>query len=330
MTDISTDELKTLCLSALKKAGVSQSDAEITADHYLENEFSGKSSHGIVRVIQTIKLLEKCGAPKTAATLETESPSISIYNANGALGPVAGMVATNAAIKKTAENGISFTGIRDYSSSAGSMAYYLRRIADAGLVAIMGCNSDALVAPPNGRERMIGTNPIGVCIPGKGTNFIGDLSTAAYPYGKIMVHKEKNEPVPHGVMIDAAGQPSTDPKDAYDGAILPMNGYKGFTLGLMIELIAGPLIGAKAIKKEMFDNDGLFIIAMNPKSFGNAEFYNQIETALQTIKSSAAPLEGDGIILPGERSGKALAKTLKSGQIDIADKTLEKLKELAA
>ncbi len=330
MTTISTKELRTLCLKALTNAGLQESDAAITVDHYLENEMSGKTSHGMVRVVEAVKALQKFGAPACNPTIEHDTGAMIRINASGQIGPVAGHMAMTEAIKRAPIHGITMVGIRGYIASNGSMAYYLRRIAKAGLVAFMGCNSVALVAPPAGRERMIGTNPIGVCIPGKESDFIADLATSAYAYGKIMVHKDKNEPIPQGILIDKAGHPSTDPNDAYNGAILPLAGYKGFSLGLMIELIAGPLIGAKAIKKDLHDNDGLFIIAIDPKSMDNTEFYAEIEQALTAIKTSSPAPENETIQIPGERSSENLAKALKTGSINIADKTLSAIKEYAA
>ena len=329
MGTISTGELKQLCTAAMVNAGLRPQEADITAEHYLENEMSGKASHGMVRVVEAIKAIQKYGAPSQAPSTEHDTGSMVRFDAQGQIGAVAGHFAMNEAINRAPQHGIALIGIHNYIASSGSMAYYLRRIADAGLVAFMGCNSVALVTPPGGKERMIGTNPIGVCIPGENEHLIADLATSAYAYGKIMVHKEKNEPIPEGVMIDAMGQPSTNPEDAHNGAILPLAGYKGFSLGLMIELMAGPLIGAKALKKELCDEDGLFIIAINPKAMGDTDFYPQIDEALSAIKNSTSIAENSHIPLPGERSSAALKKALKAGEIDVANKTLETLRGLA-
>ena len=330
MTTISTEELKELCLTALIKTGFTKPDAQTATDHFLENEMSGKASHGIVRIVQTIDIIKKFGLPKAPPTLEHDNGSITTYNAQGNLGTVAGQTATQAAIKNAKTHGIALTGIRNYVSSAGSMTYYLRQIANEGLIAIMGCNSDALVSPPGGRERVIGTNPIGICIPGEnGLHMIADLATSAYTYGQVMVHKDKNEQTPPGVMVDATGQSSTNPEDAYKGSILPLAGYKGFSLGLMIELLSGSLIGAKSIKHDVFDNDGLFIISINPEAVGNTAFYTEVFKTLQTIKNSA-PAEGQTqVSLPGERSATTLEKAQKDNKINVADETLKKLKALA-
>ena len=331
MAEISTKELQALCMKALIKAGYRELDAAITTDHYLENELSGKSSHGMVRVVEAAKALEKWPAPTQDPDIEHDSGALVRLNAQGQIGTVAGMFAVKEAVARAKSHGIALIGIRNYIASNGSMAYYLRRIANEGLIAVMGCNSVAQVAPPDGRERMIGTNPIGIAIPGdKEPHLIADLATSAYAYGKIMVHKDKNEPIPDGILIDESGHPSNDPNDAYNGAILPLAGYKGFSLGLMIELLAGPLIGAKSLKKDLYDNDGLFIIAIDPKAMGNTLIYEEISRSLNTIKDSPPAPDKASVNLPGQRSAALLKQNLEKGTIDVADKTLQKIKDLAA
>ena len=94
--------------------------------------------------------------------------------------------------------------------------------------------------------------------------------------------------------------------------------------------MAGPLIGAKAIKKDLYDNDGLFIIAINPETMGNKAFYEEVLKALKEIKSSATAPGHNHIPLPGERSAQTLQRNAAAGELDIADQTLEKIRKMAA
>ena len=328
MTTISITELEQLCIDGLIKAGLRDKDARITVDHLLENEMSGKASHGMVRVVEAAKAIKKHGAPSADPEIEIDNGNMVTINANRQIGVVAGMAATNTAIERAKQHGLALIGARDYIATSGSMAYYLRRIADAGIIAIMGCNSVALVAPPGGTQRRIGTNPIGIAIPGESVQLIGDLGTAAMAYGKMMVAKDKGEELPEGKMIDKDGNPSTNPKDAYEGAILPLEGHKGFALGLMIELLAGPLIGAHASKDELYDNDGLFIITIDPSKMGHENYALAITNTLKRVKDTL-PMPGhEAVSLPGERSERALKQAKMAGEIDVADKTLNDLQAL--
>lgn len=331
MTSISIHDLKTLCVRALEKAGAPPPDAALAAEHYLENEMSGKASHGIIRVVQAAKLLRKNGASTDTVETVTDTGSLLVIDARKKLAPAACHRAMREGIKRAHTHGLALVGIHNYTANSGSMAFYLRRIAEDGLAAIMGCNSVAAVAPPGGRARMIGTNPVGIAIPGEnGDALIADLATSAIAYGKIMVMKDKGQPVPEGYLIDGQGNPSTDPKDVYDGAILPLAGHKGFALGLMVELLAGPLLGGKALKKDDWDDDGLFMILIDPSRTGRDSVYAEISAALEEIRSSPTRPGETRVSLPGDRSARTLEETLARGTVDVADKTLKDLKDLSS
>lgn len=330
MTTISITELDELCMSALIAAGIREADARQCVDHYLENELCGKASHGMVRVVEAVKAVKKYGVPSNDPSIENDKGNMVVLNANRQLAPVACNAALSLAIERAKEHGLALVGVRDYIASSGSMAYYLRRLAQNDLIAIMGCNSVALVAPPGGKARRVGTNPVGIAIPSDNNQMIADFGTGAIAYGKIMVMKDKGENVPEGVMIDADGNPSTNPKDAYDGAILPMQNYKGFALGLMVELLAGPLIGATAIKQDLYDNDGLFMIVIDASYMEHKNYKSAISNALQEVKDTPLTDEYEVINLPGERSQAILDKHRKTGTIDVADKTLNDLRDLAS
>ncbi len=332
MVQIPIKDLESLCLDAMTKAGLSREDAAVIADHLLENEYSGKASHGLVRVTQAIKALAEHGLPARGPELEFDNGSFARLNANRHIGVLAVKQGMDLAAERAKTYGIAVIGIRNYIATSGSMTYYLRRMCAQGLIALMGCNSVALVAPPGGRKRMLGTNPVGIGIPaGESAGdpaMIADFATSAIAYGKILVMNDKGETIPEGVLIDKDGVPSTNPDDAYDGAILPLADYRGFALGLMMELLAGPLIGAVAIKEDLYDNDGFFILAIDPQAMGNPLFYKQIHDAFDTLHACPPAPGASGVTLPGERSLETLSRTLERGWVEVADKTLASLKEL--
>lgn len=330
MAKISIEKLRTLCETVLASTSMRDVDVQMIVDHFLENELSGKRSHGLVRIVEARKILKKYPLSKEDPEVEKDNGALMTMNAHGQIGVVAGFHAVQAATERAEKYGIALIGIHNFISNSGSMAYYLRRLAAKGLVAIMGTNSIALVAPPKGKKRMIGTNPFGACIPGKnGDDFIFDMATSAIAYGKTMVLKDQGKDVPDGLIIDKDGNNATDPEKIYDGAILPLAGYKGFGLGLMIELLAGPLIGGKAIKDELYVEDGLYIIVIDPKQIAAEGFYAHISQALKELRNSPLRPGEKEITLPGERSKITLQASLDAGEIDVVDETLAQLKELS-
>ncbi len=329
MTEIKIEDLKVLCEKVLTAKGFRTQDTSIIVDHLMENQCSGKASHGMVRLPEIIRTINKHGLSVSDPKICYDQGNIAVIDACGQIGVVAGKYATDQSISRAKEHGLAMVGIRNYIGTSGSMAYYLRRLAHEGLIAIMGCNSVAMVAPPAGKQRVIGTNPIGIAVPGQDEDaLIADLATSAIAYGKIMVMNDQGEDVPEGVMIDQDGNPSINPKDAYEGAILPLAGHKGFALGLMVELLAGPLMGAKAIKQNDYDGDGLFIIAINPHHFGNKDYYSQVSVALKEIIDSRPRAGYECVSIAGQRSEDFLKQTNKSGIVNVAEKTLRDIRAL--
>ena len=330
MTEIAIKDLENLCHDVLRKAGLDEQDIIDGTEHFIENELSGKASHGMVRVIQAVGLFKKYGLPTAPLEWEVDNGNMAVINAHGHLGAHAAKIAMLEAIKRGKEHGLALIGVRNYMASTGTMTFYLRRIAEAGLIAIIGCNSGAMVCAPAGRKACIGTNPIGLAVPGEnGQHFIADLATSSIAYGKILVMKDKGEDVPEGLLIDKDGNPSINPSDAKEGAILPFGDYKGFALGLMIEILSAPLIGAKACKKDSWDNDGTFMIIIDPSKIAQNGFTSDVHKILQDIKNDAPRPGYDKVSLPGERSAELLKTALKNGKINVVDKTLEKLYALA-
>lgn len=330
MTEIAIQELKDLCFRALKKTGVADEHAQITTEHYLENELAGKSSHGMVRVVEAIKVLNKQNVATHSPEIILDKGNIAIIEGHLNLGPVIGKMVTDESIIRAKQHGISFVGGKHYIANSGSMAYYLKLLAEQNLIGLMSCNSAPMVAAPTGKERLIGTNPIGLGIPSAdGHHFIADFATSAIAYGKVMVAVDKGENLPEGRIIDADGNPSTNPNDAKtDGAILPLADYRGFALGLFVELIA-VMMGAKTLDKNWFGEDGLFIIAIDPRSLSD-NYAAQVSGILNQIRASTPAPSYDEVSIPGDRSRTVYEMNIKSGAIDIAEKTLQNIKELAA
>lgn len=330
MVTLSQQECKSLSIKAFTNAGMSAQDAKICTDHLLYNELSGKTSHGLVRVKWCINSIAKRGNATGSPKIEMDNQSISIINGENNIGLIPVSYGTDIAIERAKKHGIAFTGIKNYHGTTGSMNYYNRRILEAGLIGIIGCHSQALVAHPQGFDPVIGTNPISFAIPSTATNFLTDVTTANMAYGKIMVMKREGKNLPEGMIIDADGAPSQNPDDAMAGAMLPMSGYKGFGLGLAIELLAGPLIGGKGGRSAVQGSDGLFIITIDPSKCGaQNDIQNKMELVLQEIKNSRHAPNIEDILIPGERSEQNYNTHKDQENIDIIDEVYQELKELA-
>ena len=147
------------------------------------------------------------------------------------------------AIEKAKETGIGLVGIHD-SNHFGATGYYTDMAIMDGMVGIAIANTEPAVAPLGGKEPIIGTNPIAIGMPSNRNYVSVDMATSASARGKLIEAVRKGEKIPENVALDAEGNPTIDPEAALKGSILPFGAHKGYALAFMIELLAGPLVGA--------------------------------------------------------------------------------------
>lgn len=132
-----------------------------------------------------------------------------------------------------------------HAHTCTALGYFTEQIARAGMIGLGMTNASPIVAPPGGKTRMIGTNPIAFSVPdGKGRLAMQfDQSTTTVALGKITMAKAAGDPIPLGWAVDADGAPTTDPEAALAGALVSSGGYKGWGFGLMAEIFAAALTG---------------------------------------------------------------------------------------
>ena len=114
MSDISITELKKLCLKALTNAGLAENDADITVDHYLENELSGKTSHGLVRVVQAVGFIKQNGIAKSSPAIALDKNNIVVIDGKMNIAPVLGKAVLEEAITRAQDHGLAMVGGNNY------------------------------------------------------------------------------------------------------------------------------------------------------------------------------------------------------------------------
>jgi (2R)-3-sulfolactate dehydrogenase (NADP+) len=209
--------------------------------------------------------------------------------------------------------GIAGAAIRR-SHHCGAAGHPVERLAEQGLVAVMFANTPAAIAPWGGSIPVFGTNPIAFAcpLPGRAPAVI-DLALSKVARGNILAAKQKDERIPQGWALDAAGQPTTDPDAALAGTMLPVGDAKGTALALMVELLAAGLTGANfaAEASSFLDAEGpppgtgQLIIAFDPAAFGGS--VARFGVLVASVESQP------GARLPGTRRLAARRKAARDG-----------------
>jgi (2R)-3-sulfolactate dehydrogenase (NADP+) len=208
------------------------------------------------------------------------------------------------------ENGVAALSVGN-SYACGSLGYFVEELADQGLVALMVANASPSIAPFGGKTPFFGTNPLAFAAPRKGrAPLVVDQSSSVVAKVAVIDAHARGVPLPDGWAIDKDGVPTNDAAAAMEGSLLPVGGYKGFGLALMVDILAAGLTGSHwSFEASSFGDceggpprTGQFIIALSPEKFGGPDFAARLEIMLTAV------LETPAVRLPGERRLAARAK----------------------
>ncbi|SDM38525.1 Ldh family oxidoreductase [Halarsenatibacter silvermanii] len=307
----------------LKAAGLEENGAEIAASSLIEANLMGIDTHGVMRLpIYCRRLKENMVNPNPEIEFEKRSPATGMIDGKNGQGQIVGHKATEKVIGLAREEGAGFVGVK-MSNHFGIAGFFSRRIIKEDQIGIVFSNAPSCLVPFGGGEPYFGTNPISVGFPtGKNFDIIIDMATSRVAMGKIIMAEKNNQQIPEDWAIDQNGTPTTDPREAKKGGLLPAGGPKGSALALMVSIFTGVLTGAKWGEhlRSMFknfeepQNFGHFFGAFDIESFiSSAEYYERINSLVDEIKSIPPAAGFEEVKLPGEIEAEEKKKRIEQG-----------------
>ena len=326
---LTLDEVDMLARAAFRKIGCDEANAAALTRTVWRAERDGAKSHGLFRVPALVAALASGKANGRAAPKITKRAGV-VLQMDGDKGyaPTSHDVGLPELIEVARSNGMGALAIRDVFHFA-ALWPEVETLCDAGLVGYAMTASPPYMAIPGGKRRVFGTNPIAFGWPRKdGVPMIYDMATAHSARGEVMMAARDGHDVAEGAGIDVDGHPTTDPAKILEGAQLPFGGYKGAALALMVDLVAGPMIGEKtSLGIEAADDGngpalgGQTIFAFNPEMFGGVDAVDQGEALFADLKSDP------GVRLPGDRRA-AVRPTTPTDGVEIPTSLHETLQGL--
>jgi LDH2 family malate/lactate/ureidoglycolate dehydrogenase len=296
----------------LSACGLPGREADAVAWAIVEANLLGFDSHGMIRLPQYFPLL-RAGRinPRPNIRVAQRAPATAVVDGDNGMGHLVMRFAAQTAVEMARETGIGWVGARR-SNHAGAASIYTDIPLKLGMIGLYGANSSANhMAPWGGAEALLGTNPLAVAIPaGKEPPIVLDMATSVTSFGVIRKHALEGKPLPEGWAVDPQdGAPVTDARKAAEALLLPIGGYKGSGLALIIGLLAGVLTGAafgREVKEFSADasgegNTGQFIIALDVARFQPLEaFKAEMDRQIGILRASKPLPGGAPIRLPGE------------------------------
>lgn len=245
MPDISLDEIEAATRAALERHGAEPWIAAEVAKAVRKAEAVGNRICGLY-YLESYCVQLKSGRVKgnVEPVVTTPRPGAVVVDAKFGFAQPAFARGLPAAIKAAKDCGVASLAV-GHAHTCTSLGYFTEQIARAGLIGFGLTNASPIVAPPGGKTRVIGTNPIAFSVPdgAGGIAMQFDQSTTTVALGKITMAKAAGESIPEGWAVDADGNPTTDPAAGLGGSLVSMGGHKGWGLGLMAEILAAGMTG---------------------------------------------------------------------------------------
>jgi LDH2 family malate/lactate/ureidoglycolate dehydrogenase len=333
-------QLEEFTASVMRALGLPLEDAATVAALMVDADMQGSDGHGVIRLAPYAKRILAGGINLNPdIKVIQERTAMALVDGDNGMGHLVMKKATELAIHKARTAGIAWVGSR-LSNHAGPASLYARMALQHDMIGLYFAVGNANHLPPwGGLDMLLSTNPIAAAIPTSNeAPVVLDMATTVAAYGKVKAKAQRGEMMPEGWMIDRQGKPLLDPTKSEEGFLLPIGGYKGYGLSLIVGILAGTLNGA-AMGSQVIDfnkdfstttNTGQAIAIMDPSAFGDiTEFKQNIDTLVRELRGSERLPGVERIWLPGEQSHEKRLSNEAQG-ILLAPSLIKQLNDLAA
>jgi LDH2 family malate/lactate/ureidoglycolate dehydrogenase len=331
--------LREIAEEILRGLGESDEGSRVAAAALVGADMRGVSTHG-VNLLRLVSQRAAAGMLElpTRVTTATEDECTAVLDGNNGLGPVAAYRALGLCVEKAHSRGVAMVLLRR-ANNLGSLGYYTSIAAARDrVVSLLTTNGNPSVAPYGSAVPFFGTNPISIAVPaGEGRSLVLDMSSSVVARGKIRLASLAGESIPEGWALDESGSPTTDPKRALKGSLLPLGGPKGSGLALMIDVLSGVLSGsAYGLRLKSFHElegatgvGACFIAADIGRFVDPASFAATMADYVAEIKALRRQDGVDEIILPGELELKKEEESRRLG-VEVPEAVAKAIDEILA
>ena len=337
---VQVQDLYDYCLAAMQTAGLSPEDARLTAEVLVTTDTWGVFTHGSRQLRGLLKNV-RSGRLDPKATIEVveEGPAGAMVDGHYAMPPATSCRAMELAIQKAKACGLGYVGVR-HSSHFGAAGYYAVMAARQDLIGLSMCNLDPVMVAPGSKGRVIGNNPLAYAVPaGTEKPVFLDIALSTVAGTKIYAAQTEGKPIPDNWLVDDDGLPTNDPTGfPTRGAQVPMAGYKGYGLAVLVEVLTAGLTGAaitRQVKSWVLDvpeptNEGHAFIAIDVAAMLPLELFKaRIDGLIQEIHAAPKASGSERIYLPGEMEWERRELALSQGML-LPEYVQESLRGLAA
>ena len=307
---VAPEPLRAAVRAIVERGGSGEREAQLVAEQLVEANLTGHDSHGVGMLPRYVEALAEGGLrPNAQLSVVTDAGALLMLDGNAGYGQVMAFDAMRLGIERAAEHGVAVVGLAN-SHHIGRIGTWAEQCVAEGLVSIHFVNviSRPVVAAFGGRDARFVTNPFCVGIPmPNGEPILLDFATSRIAMGKVRVAFNKGEQVKPDTLLDAKGEPTSDPGALFadpGGAILPFGEHKGYGMAVVCEILGGALAGGRTLherptRRSIINNMLTFIV--DPRRLGTAERLAQEAMAFADwVRASPSRAGVDRVRLAGE------------------------------
>ncbi|MEA2135461.1 MAG: hypothetical protein QOC68_3370 [Solirubrobacteraceae bacterium] len=325
-------DLRRFSEAVLSRLGAPAAEAAVVTDSLIDADRRGVHTHGLVRLPSYCNLMRSGEVVLgVIPRISPEDGAVGMIDGRRGFGAVLGTYAVDQAILRAGRHGVALVTVRD-ANHFGAAAYYARRAANAGMVAVAATNTPAVMAPSGGAGPRLGNNPFSIAapMPAGRPPFVLDMAQTAVSRGRIKLAEMAGVAIPQDWALAPDGSATTDPTEALAGALLPFGGYKGYGLALGVELLAGVLSGA-SLSPELVNTGmtgrrstvtgeipnsavGNAYLVVDPEAFvGRDEYVVRMGRLADAIKATPSAPGVAEVLLPGELEARSEVEANRAG-----------------
>lgn len=308
---VSEEALRRAVTAIFEKVGVSREDAAEAADVLTMTDLRAVETHGVSNMLRVYVQDYQAGRlnPAPGWTIERESPSTAVIDAERRLGVIVGPKAMRLAMDKADQVGVGVVAVHN-SGHFGAIGHHALLAAEREMIGVCYTAAGLSVVPTFASKPLFGTNPIAIAAPARQeAPVLFDVATSAIAGNKIRLAMRMGAPLLPGWVSDKEGRPLTEDTLVHDRnefLQLPLGGtreqgsHKGYGLALMAEILSTLLSGAVPSMLDPSSGSKTHFAAYKIDAFTDVEqYYRTIDGMLEALRTAPPAPGHDRVLYPG-------------------------------
>ncbi|PSN55568.1 hypothetical protein C0J52_12122 [Blattella germanica] len=325
-------EVKRFMYECLVAVGVENNYALQTCEVLVDGDYFKTYATGLLNLEEYVHdiMHKKCNANNFPKILK-ENDCTAWINGNKALGPVIGTFCMQQAIKKASKTGIGIVVVNN-SNYIGEPSFYSHRALKQGMIGITFTNSPPEMCPTRARSAALGANPLSIGVSAMNNDyFLFDTTSLVTSMGKLVMYSREMETLPNFWALDEFGKVTLDADTAVDanlllplGGVEDTGGYKGYGLGMMVEILCG-ILGDSLFGPNIPTADDLYcrvsrnlghcFIVLNPALIVGSSIEQGMSDIMDYLRNLNSIHSAKPVLVPGDKERKNYKKVDHTGGI---------------